>query len=257
MVWHEGAQRECAFSSRTRARPLGTQSAPVIEVARLLTLAAALLLTVVLLLAGACNSGQASGPAQCEAAGGQCVLGSARCANPGTQDCNPDRNPGGAFCCLSGLCTAEPVQASNYDQTCQTDTDCVAIAEGDPCLSCGISCSSNATINAGALTKYRSDIANTPAVLSAADGGCLYTCGTVSGRSDFGPFCCGGTCHVGGQCPGADASTDACAPSGCTGSCVSLSAHNVSTMVNGCLVWQCCVPDDDGGIAPAADANTE
>jgi hypothetical protein len=46
---------------------------------------------------------------------------------------------------------------------------------------------------------------------------------------------------------------DACAPSGCTGSCLDLSTHNVSTVVNGCTVWQCCVPDDAGPEA-ATDA---
>jgi hypothetical protein len=44
----------------------------------------------------------AKGPAQCVAAGGTCMLGSGVpfCAEPGQYDCNPERNPGGAFCCL-------------------------------------------------------------------------------------------------------------------------------------------------------------
>jgi hypothetical protein len=40
----------------------------------------------------------------CESAGGECVLGSVSCAEQAPnadQDCNPDRNPGGSFCCLS------------------------------------------------------------------------------------------------------------------------------------------------------------
>jgi hypothetical protein len=137
------------------------------------------------------------------------VLGGARCSNQGPQDCNPGRNPGGAFCCLSGLCTAQPVRATRYDQTCHVDTDCVSVAEGDPCTACGISCTASATINVGALPQYRSDIANTAAALSAVDGGCLSTCGTVSGRSDYGPFCCDGMCHVGGPCGSGDAGVDA------------------------------------------------
>jgi hypothetical protein len=54
---------------------------------------------VVFLMAGlaSCSS---SGPEACRAAGGECVLGGNVCANRGPQDCNPDRNPGGAFCCL-------------------------------------------------------------------------------------------------------------------------------------------------------------
>jgi hypothetical protein len=56
-------------------------------------------ISLLMLLLGACSSGK-SGPEACTAAGGQCVLGGAICPNPGPQDCNPDRNPGGAFCCL-------------------------------------------------------------------------------------------------------------------------------------------------------------
>jgi hypothetical protein len=40
----------------------------------------------------------------CESAGGQCVLGNVSCAEQAPnadQDCNPDKNPGGSFCCLS------------------------------------------------------------------------------------------------------------------------------------------------------------
>jgi hypothetical protein len=60
-----------------------------------LTLAAALLLATL----GSCTASE-SGPDQCVAAGGQCVLGNYQCPYRGTQDCNPDRSPGGAFCCL-------------------------------------------------------------------------------------------------------------------------------------------------------------
>lgn len=41
-----------------------------------------------------------SGPEACVAAGGTCLLGGATCANQGPQNCNPEKNPGGAFCCL-------------------------------------------------------------------------------------------------------------------------------------------------------------
>jgi hypothetical protein len=41
-----------------------------------------------------------SGPQQCADAGGQCIIGSNPCPNKGSQDCNPDKNPGGAICCL-------------------------------------------------------------------------------------------------------------------------------------------------------------
>jgi len=58
--------------------------------------------TIVLfaLLLGGCPDNNISGPDLCVAAGGQCVLGGRPCPNKGPQDCNPDKNPGGAFCCL-------------------------------------------------------------------------------------------------------------------------------------------------------------
>ena len=50
----------------------------------------------------ACSSdSSANGAADCVAAGGECIIGSGPCkGTEGPQDCNPDRNPGGAFCCL-------------------------------------------------------------------------------------------------------------------------------------------------------------
>lgn len=54
-------------------------------------------LAALLLMTAACSG---DGPAACVAAGGQCLIGSNPCPNRGSQDCNPDRNPGGAFCCL-------------------------------------------------------------------------------------------------------------------------------------------------------------
>jgi hypothetical protein len=178
----------------------------------------------------------------------------------------------------AGICTERYVQASNYDQTCRVDIDCRVIDEGNVCTPCEFNCGGTAAINAGALTKYLSDIANTPAVLAAADGGCP-ACQVASGNGNFGPFCCAGKCHIGSQCPddgaacgvaggqcipGACASgehaeaqgcgdgsncclhhSDAgplCAATGCIATCVS-GAHNVLTMVDGCYVWQCCVPD--------------
>src|SRR5690242_1628026 len=53
---------------------------------------------------GADNGSSTGGPEACVQAGGQCLLGSAvatgACPVIGPQDCNPERNPGGAVCCL-------------------------------------------------------------------------------------------------------------------------------------------------------------
>ena len=63
-----------------------------------------LLLPCVLVLPiWACASSSQSGPAECAAAGGHCVLGPGCTSDAGVvgpQDCNPDVNPGGAVCCL-------------------------------------------------------------------------------------------------------------------------------------------------------------
>ena len=49
----------------------------------------------------ACSS--SSPGTDCAAAGGRCVIGDVMCANAAgsdAQDCNPDENPAGDFCCL-------------------------------------------------------------------------------------------------------------------------------------------------------------
>lgn len=153
---------------------------------------------------------------------------------------------------VAANCTIRLIQASSYDRSCTVDTDCRAIAEGNSCIPCEFMCT-NAAINADAVTKYNADIANTPAFLAQSHGACGGECGP-EGNSR----CCrGGMCQAGSQCfTPEDAGTDACAPSGCTGSCANLSAHNVSTTVDGCLVWRCCVPDD-AGDGPGADVGTQ
>jgi hypothetical protein len=173
------------------------------------------------------------------------------------------------------------IQASNYDQSCTTASDCIAVGEGNACYPCVIACRT-AAISASAKGKYLSDVAKTP----AADQDGVF-CGCPE---SFNLCCRGGTCHADslcqnpapagnagacvapvGQCvfggcsnPGPqscatagmfccltsvpDASTDAadaCSPSGCTGSCLS-GRHDVSTMVDGCIVTECCVLDDAG-----------
>jgi hypothetical protein len=126
-----------------------------------------------------CETTSPAGSA-CKAAGGTCVLGSVTCADQApssAQDCNPDKNPGGAFCCLEGDAAAgddgsesgscadgsdELIVATNYDQSCKTTSDCVAVGVGDVCYPCEIECPS-AAINVGAHAKYLADVAKTPA----------------------------------------------------------------------------------------------
>ena len=136
-----------------------------------------------------------SGPAACAAAGGQCLpFGSGPCTLVGPPGaCNPDQpGPGGSFCCAVGPAggTCSDVKASDYDQSCQVDGDCVGISTRS-CFLCAFNCP-NAAINAGALAQYTSDVASSTAMLSgqrlACSGDCpidLPSC--VSGRCQWGP----------------------------------------------------------------------
>ena len=158
---------------------------------------AAFILTVLLLsVAAGCD-----GAAQCMAAGGSCVLGGfTHCLRKGPQNCNPDRNPGGAFCCLEVVpaCVDDgekaTLQASNYDRSCQVESDCIGVGVGNPCQSaCNIECT-NAAIHKSAEAQYRSDVAKIGPLTGA---GVMSTCLCAPEP----PKCClDGTCQVGPQC---------------------------------------------------------
>jgi hypothetical protein len=141
----------------------------------------------------------------CHSAGGRCVLGGfTRCVRTGAQDCNPDLNPGGAFCCLEEKPAATPastsntcddggvrtIQASDYDQSCTTDSDCVPIGEGNACLPCTIACKT-AVIGKAAEARYRADLG---ALLEASQ---RITCHCPFSS----PSCCReGKCHADQTC---------------------------------------------------------
>ena len=170
-------------------------------------------------------------------------------------------------CCTDKVCRLEPyddctdataqlIQASSYDQSCTTDRDCVAVAEGNFCYPGAGDCA-NAAINMSAYAQYQADVSKTRAASCFAPSGCGF---------EFGPCCVGGKCQMGSQCPGAvptdagaDTGADACAPSGCNTACPA-GTRDVSSLVGGCIVWQCCVPDGagaDAGTDGSADASGE
>jgi hypothetical protein len=132
---------------------------------------------------------------------------------------------------------------------------------GSTCNACNFSCA-NAAINVNALPKYKSDTAS---LFPVAYDLCPSSCGGPQ------PACChNGKCQRGyPECPfpgeqvvdsGADSgdgSDDACPPMPCLTSCPA-GTHDVSTTVDGCLVWQCCVSISADGSAPdAQDASAE
>jgi len=147
----------------------------------------------------------ASGPAACVAAGGHCVAGVAFCANVGPgatpKDCL-NVGPGGMLCCAvndDAGCTE--IQASSYDQSCKSDSDCAMVSVGNACAECIFACGENVgAINVGALAQYMADVDKTPA--GAASCGCP--------NFPRRPPCCrGGQCHADSECLSLDGSTDA------------------------------------------------
>ncbi len=162
-------------------------------------------------------------------------------------------------CCTDHVCAVDMpddctdanvqlIEASNYDQTCTADSDCVAVGEGNFCYAGSLNCQNSAAINKRSYAQYQADVAKTRGAGCYAPG----SCGEV-----FGPCCQSGACQMGSQCPSdvvlpgdaavdarGDAGTDAadaCPFTGCIASCIS-GTHNVSTVVDGYVVWHCCVP---------------
>jgi hypothetical protein len=119
----------------------------------------------------------------------------ATCSSP--QDC-PNHSGPQLYCCVNHACTIDepdacvdggeqPIVASNYDQSCTTDMDCVAISEGNACSIIG-PCPSAAINKGTAYSKYQSDIANTP-------------CFGISGcPAEFPPCCRHGVCQMKSGC---------------------------------------------------------
>jgi hypothetical protein len=91
------------------------------------------------------------------------------------------------------------IQASNYDQSCATTSDCVAVGEGNACYPCAIACPT-AAINASARAQYLSDVAKTS---GSSQGDVTCNC-----PAEFAPCCRGGTCHADSQCQNPDLGID-------------------------------------------------
>jgi len=103
-------------------------------------------------------------PTPCEVAGGQC--GVSACSAFGPQSCGAK----GETCCLDALgavCASEGgspvIAASSYDQSCQVDSDCVAVGVGAPCYPCEVLCPGAAAISTSSMAKYMADVARSPA----------------------------------------------------------------------------------------------
>jgi hypothetical protein len=141
----------------------------------------------------------------------------------GPPDCTAHRVFGPqVYCCIDHVCIegqagesqscgdpdAQVIQASNYDQSCTTDSDCVAVGEGSFCYPGAGRCPS-AAIRKSALSQYQADVSKTWAVACIAIGSCT---------NSVGPCCRAGTCRMNEGCVASPADTlPACADAG--GSC--------------------------------------
>jgi hypothetical protein len=89
-------------------------------------------------------------------------------------------------------CTDAGVQASDYDQTCALDSDCVAVGEGLVCQTCAFVCPT-AAINKADMSHYTSDLEHAKRTQQAGSGTCHCPALHVA-------CCLGGTCHANTEC---------------------------------------------------------
>lgn len=144
---------------------------------------------------GMMEASGSGGAAACVAAGGQCVTSVDFCANvgPGATAASCLDVSRDMLCCAvdeDAGCTE--VEASSYDQSCKSDSDCVVVNVGNACAECIFACAQSVgAINAGAMAQYNADVAKTPA--GVAECNCPSE-GIVI------PCCHGGQCHVDNEC---------------------------------------------------------
>jgi hypothetical protein len=103
-------------------------------------------------------------------------------------------------------CTDADIEAKNYDQSCQTDSDCVLVGEGESCFPCSLAYGPYGAISRSDLARFEADVARTPA------GNLPVSCAPACAPSPSA-CCLGGKCQVGSQCSN-PTSTDAGADTG-------------------------------------------
>lgn len=210
-IWPNAFRRDPGCACRAREM-LSRRNMPVLRA----TIAIATLLVA---LAG-CTSG-GGGPARSDASIADADDNDAptfRCTGP--QDC-PYQDGLQVHCCVDGMCVygqqaaatmctdpaAQVIDASAYDQSCQTSSDCFGVAVGDFCHP-NPGCP-NAAINKTAMPQYQADIAKTYGAGSCV---ALSSCGLY-----FGPCCRRGSCQMNTGCTATPSDTlPACSDAGGT-----------------------------------------
>jgi hypothetical protein len=148
-----------------------------------------------------------------------CGAESCICGNAGTWSCEPvpcvtatedagvDASGSPLGCVHAGPvpnCTGADIEATNYDQSCQTDSDCVVVGEGESCSPCSLAYGPYGAIRHSDLARYAADVAKTP-------GGNQPVSCTPSCTPSPSACCLAGQCQVGSQC---STTTDAGAETG-------------------------------------------
>ncbi len=133
----------------------------------------------------------------CPAGSGMAGGGSTGSGSGGTTGSVVGSSGSGPATCTDA--SAQTILASNFDQSCKTDSDCIAVAEGNSCYACSLSCP-NAAINRSALSTYQSDVAK--AIPPEARCG-----GPVHCPAAFPPCCRSGACRADLSCQSAPAGT--------------------------------------------------
>ena len=116
-------------------------------------------------------------------------------AHEGGEDSEADASAP-AFCVDAAppqTCIAADIHASNYDQACQTDSDCVLVVEGYACASCSV-CAPSSAINSSAVSQYEADVAKIVGP-TMGGGGCAPCCGPI-----FLACCHSGQCRADTSC---------------------------------------------------------
>jgi hypothetical protein len=92
------------------------------------------------------------------------------------------------------------IQASSYDQSCATDSDCTVVSVGEPCGTCAFQCEANVgAINVGARDLYTADVRRSEGVVTVP-------CNCPPPPPDGNVSCCrGGQCHANSECMSSDA----------------------------------------------------
>ena len=96
------------------------------------------------------------------------------------------------------------IQASNYDQSCKVDSDCVNVAAGNACYPCLVLCGAGGVINRNALASYQNDISKTIGFKEMSSVMC--NCPGI-----LFPCCRTGICRADLQCSGIGGRADGAA----------------------------------------------